>query len=156
MGDNNEVRQELADQILRRIAERYKNCSVNIYHDLPELTPVEAVLRCAQEEGFTLRQNVPHASGAAPQPLPSVATKVRDSLWEAAKRDSDYGWLGNLGDELNAALAAPATGKRDELMQALIQWQIDERSGFDILASASLDRVRAALAAAEAPVKETK
>jgi hypothetical protein len=54
VGSDNEVRQELADQTLRRIAERYKNCSVNIYPDLPELTPVEAVLRCAQEEGFRL------------------------------------------------------------------------------------------------------
>lgn len=44
----------LADDILRRIAKRYANCEVRIYPDLPELTPVEAVLRCAQAEGFIL------------------------------------------------------------------------------------------------------
>jgi len=50
-----QARQFLADEILKRIAERYKNCSINIYPDFPELSPVEAVLRCALEEGFVLR-----------------------------------------------------------------------------------------------------
>jgi hypothetical protein len=54
------TKQALADGILKRIAERYKNCSIHIYPEFPELSPVEAVLRCAQEEGFTLRQEVPH------------------------------------------------------------------------------------------------
>lgn len=47
-------KQLLADEILRRIALRYKNCQVHIFPELPELTPVEGVLRCAQEEGFIL------------------------------------------------------------------------------------------------------
>jgi hypothetical protein len=56
--------QVLADDILRRIALRYRNCLVNIYPDLPELTPVEGVLRCAMEEGFVLRS----AATTAPPP----------------------------------------------------------------------------------------
>jgi hypothetical protein len=36
------------------IAQRYKNCEVNIYPDLPEMTPVEGVIRCAHQEGFIL------------------------------------------------------------------------------------------------------
>jgi hypothetical protein len=48
--------QVIADEILKRIALRYRKCSVNIYPDLPELTPVEGVLRCAMEEGFVLTQ----------------------------------------------------------------------------------------------------
>jgi hypothetical protein len=46
-------RAEVADDILMRIALRYRNCFVHIY-DVPELTPVEGVLRCAAEEGFVL------------------------------------------------------------------------------------------------------
>ena len=57
----------LADAILRRIAMRYKNCKVHIFPDLPELTPVEAVLRCAQEEGFHLT-NAPAAQDKPPRP----------------------------------------------------------------------------------------
>lgn len=45
---------QIADDILLRIAKRYANCEVNIYPHCPELTPVEAVLRCAKEEGFHL------------------------------------------------------------------------------------------------------
>lgn len=44
---------------------RYKNCKVHIFPDLPELTPVEAVLRCAQEEGFHLT-NAPAAQDKPP------------------------------------------------------------------------------------------
>jgi hypothetical protein len=44
----------LAQDILNRIATRYKNCGVRIFPNFPELTPVEAVLRCAKEEGFVL------------------------------------------------------------------------------------------------------
>jgi hypothetical protein len=51
--------QIIADEILRRIAMRYRDCSVNIYPELPELTPVEAVLRCAAEEGFWLTNMPP-------------------------------------------------------------------------------------------------
>jgi len=54
----------LADLILRRIAERYKNCEIKIFPDLPELSPVEAVLRCAREEGFVLTNR---PASAAPQ-----------------------------------------------------------------------------------------
>jgi hypothetical protein len=50
---------QIADDILRRIALRYRNCEVHIYPDLPELTPVEGVLRCAQEEGFHLTSTIP-------------------------------------------------------------------------------------------------
>ena len=39
---------------LVQIALRYKNCEVNIYPDLPEMTPVEGVIRCAHQEGFVL------------------------------------------------------------------------------------------------------
>ena len=39
---------------VERIARRYKNCAVNIYPECPEMSPVEAVLRCAKEEGFIL------------------------------------------------------------------------------------------------------
>jgi len=49
---NDKLREQLADDILWRIAKRYANCEVYIYPDLPELTPVEGVLRCAQEEGI--------------------------------------------------------------------------------------------------------
>ena len=63
-----EAQQVIADDILRRIALRYKNCEVHIYPDLPELTPVEAVLRCAHEEGFVLTNRlaaVPEVAGGA-------------------------------------------------------------------------------------------
>jgi hypothetical protein len=53
--------QVIADEILRRIAMRYKHCDANIYPAFPgltaveaELTVVEAVLRCAAKEGFWL------------------------------------------------------------------------------------------------------
>ncbi len=67
----------LADEILLRIAKRYESCSVNIYPDMPCLTPVEAVLRCAQEEGFVLRSNVPAAPA---EPAPATGTRKR---WSA-------------------------------------------------------------------------
>lgn len=55
----------VADEILMRIAKRYENSSVNIYPDMPYLTPVEGVLRCAQEEGFILTSIVPAAPPVA-------------------------------------------------------------------------------------------
>lgn len=72
-----ELRQQIADSIVRRIAERYKNCNVHIYHDFPEMTPVEAVLRCAAEEGFVLTNHIPAA------PTPDDAT-LRENLAELA------------------------------------------------------------------------
>lgn len=60
------AQETIVNDILIRIAKRYKNCTVNIYPDLPELTPVEAVLRCAAEEGFMLAQK----STLAAQPEP--------------------------------------------------------------------------------------
>lgn len=67
---------QIADSILRRIAKRYENCEVHIYHDMPCLTPVEAVLRCAQEEGFVLTNIVP----TAPNPSPA-APPMTSATW---------------------------------------------------------------------------
>jgi hypothetical protein len=53
------VNEQVADEILKRIALRYRDCEVRIFPDLPELTPVEAVLRCAKEEGFMLTTIIP-------------------------------------------------------------------------------------------------
>lgn len=39
--------------IIKRIADRYKNCSITI-SEQPEFAVVEAVLRCAAEEGLVL------------------------------------------------------------------------------------------------------
>ena len=74
--EQGDLREALANDILRRIALRYRDCKVNIYPDLPELTPVEAVLRCAAEEGFVLTTNLPEAAlaslpGAQAQHLPA-------------------------------------------------------------------------------------
>jgi hypothetical protein len=49
----------VATEILKRIARRYENCNLNIYPEMPVLTPVEAVLRCAAEEGFILTNRIP-------------------------------------------------------------------------------------------------
>jgi hypothetical protein len=57
--DNGKVRELIANDILLRIAKRYANCKVYVYPECPELTPVEAVLRCAQQEGFTLTNALP-------------------------------------------------------------------------------------------------
>jgi hypothetical protein len=43
--------------VMKRIAARYAGSRVHIFPHLPELTPVEAVLRCAREEGFILASN---------------------------------------------------------------------------------------------------
>jgi hypothetical protein len=56
-----EIREQLADDVLRRIATRYKDCEVNIYPDFPELSPVKAVLRCAMQEGFVLTSKIPES-----------------------------------------------------------------------------------------------
>jgi len=56
--------------IIKRIADRYKNCSITI-SEQPEFAVVEAVLRCAAEEGLVLvasKQDV--LCGTAPS-LPS-------------------------------------------------------------------------------------
>jgi hypothetical protein len=58
----------LAEEFLKRIARRYEKCNLNIYPDMPTMTPVEAVLRCAQEEGFKLVQQLPERQAAASQP----------------------------------------------------------------------------------------
>lgn len=80
----------LADAILRRIAMRYKNCKVHIFPDLPELTPVEAVLRCAQEEGFHLT-NAPAAQDKPPAVVhaPDCVAMLDD--------ESDYEYLDDAG-----------------------------------------------------------
>ena len=39
--------------IIQRIADRYKECSIHIFEQ-PEFAVVEAVLRCADEAGFSL------------------------------------------------------------------------------------------------------
>ena len=53
-GDHDDCTVMLTEDVLRRIALRYKHCNVYIHPDLPELTPVEGVLRCAEQEGFIL------------------------------------------------------------------------------------------------------
>lgn len=73
-----EAEQVIADDIIRRIAERYKTCQVRIYPDSPERTPVEAVLRCAMEEGFVLTNRIPPALAAPPQPPECKCYKTND------------------------------------------------------------------------------
>jgi hypothetical protein len=85
---------QLNDEIIRRIAERYKNCEVNIYPDFPECTPVEGVLRCAIEEGFVLTEPAAPAESQAVGPLDTPQSGQQhgyrvSTLVEALKRIRD-------------------------------------------------------------------
>jgi len=96
----------LADLILKRIAERYKNCEIKIFPNLPELSPVEAVLRCAQEEGFVLSN---WSAPAAPQ----ATGGLRELVARWRKEGDESRGVGRrihhqFADELEAVLNAPA------------------------------------------------
>jgi hypothetical protein len=98
--------QQIADDILRRIALRYKNCQVYIFPDLPELTPVEGVLRCAQEEGFTLTSMSSGLSTTVylyrpPTDLLKELEELRD---EWRKAEQHYGPLHACSERLDAII----------------------------------------------------
>lgn len=112
-----EAGQQLADDILRRIAKRYANCEVYIHADLPELTPVEAVLRCAQEEGFILTNAAGQAAGGA-QPA-SDLTKWANGPFECPNGEKHrLSYRGFHCEECGIFVGAPKS--REEILTALI------------------------------------
>jgi hypothetical protein len=111
-----EAEHVIAEEILKRIARRYENCNLNIYPDMPVLTPVEAVLRCAAEEGFALVQREPVAalkpSEGQPLPVSEVREAMDDKLMYPAAVPSEGG------------KEPPATGLR-ELLTEVQAWFLD-------------------------------
>jgi hypothetical protein len=67
--------------------------------------------QAARTPGTQAHNPVTSSCGPGPFYLPvtlvEAATFVRNALWEAAKHDMENGWLGNLGDRLDAALRQP-------------------------------------------------